>query len=174
MQDVLSLSSLCTSGSISPPTLFGAEVLSLSSHLVTNYSQDVPEKYNYNHPSIEVEGIDFCNVTVTYTHPGQNDNINVETWLPLVWNERLQAVGGGGMVAGRFFLSYVHMAGAVGQGYATVSTDAGTSTDPAVDQKEALLSPGNLDLYAMQNFGSTSLNDQVNTPFRWRVPADKS
>lgn len=108
-----------------------------------------------------MENVDYCNITVTYTHPGQNDKINVEAWLPLEWNERLMAVGGGGLVAGRFVLSYFFMAGAIGQGYATVTTDAGTSTDPATGLTELLLKPGNMDWNAVQNFGSRALNDEV-------------
>lgn len=77
------------------------------------------------------------------------------------WNERLMAVGGGGLVAGRFVLSYFFMAGAIGQGYATVTTDAGASTDPASGLTDVLLSPGNLDWNAIQNFGSRAMNDEV-------------
>lgn len=158
-----SLASLCSSGNIPNPTLFGAEILSLTSNLVSNYSTYVPDTYNYNHPSVSVDNVDYCNITVTYTHPGQNDKINVEAWLPLEWNERLMAVGGGGLVAGRFVLSYFFMAGAIGEGYAAVTTDAGTSTDPATGLTELLLEPGNIDWNAVQNFGSRALNDEVIT-----------
>lgn len=169
-----SLASLCSSGNIPNPTLFGAEILSLTSNLVTNYSTYVPETYNYNHPSVSVENVDYCNITVTYTHPGQNDKINVEAWLPLEWNERLMAVGGGGLVAGRFVLSYFFMAGAVGQGYATVTTDAGTSTDPATGLTELLLEPGNIDWNAVQNFGSRALNDEVCTKSHFTDPTPEA
>lgn len=162
MYNTSSLASLCSSGQLPNPTLFGAKILSVSTNLVTNYSAYAPEAYNYNHPSIYGDNIDFCNVTVTYTHPGHDDRINVEAWLPLEWNDRLQAVGGGGMVAGRFGLSYIFMAGAIAQGYATVSTDAGVSTDPSGYSEWAYLSPGNVNLHAMENFGYRALNDEVN------------
>ncbi|KAF4542029.1 uncharacterized protein LTHEOB_8183 [Lasiodiplodia theobromae] len=161
MYNTSSLSSICSSGQLPNPTLFGAKILSVSTNLVTNYSAYAPEAYNFNHPSIYADNIDFCNVTVTYTHPGHDDQINVEAWLPLEWNDRLQAVGGGGMVAGRFGLSYIFMAGAIAQGYATVSTDAGVSTDPSGYTEWAYLSPGNVNLHAMENFGFRALNDEA-------------
>ncbi|KAF4308738.1 alpha/beta-Hydrolase [Botryosphaeria dothidea] len=65
------------------------------------------------------------------------------------------------MVAGRFTLSYLFMSGAIGQGYATVSTDAGVSTDPSGYAEWVYLSPGNMNVYAMQNFGSVAINDQA-------------
>ncbi|PKX90532.1 tannase and feruloyl esterase [Aspergillus novofumigatus IBT 16806] len=116
--------SACAASAIAYPTVFGAEILNLSANLVLNYSSEVSDQYYFNNPSISVRNIDYCNVTVTYTHPGQNDTINVETWLPMKdWNGRLQATGGGGYVAGRFFLSYTAMAGALGNGYVATTTD---------------------------------------------------
>jgi hypothetical protein len=153
--------SACAASAIAFPTAFGTEILNLSANLVQNYSEEVSDQYYHNHPSISVKDIDYCNVTVTYTNPGQNDTINVETWLPMKnWNGRLQAVGGGGYVTGRFFISYVAMAGAVGNGYVATTTDAGIGTE-SVPDSWALNSPGNVDLYALQNAGSVSLMDQV-------------
>lgn len=152
--------SACASSAIPFPTVFGAEILELTANVVQNYSTEVSSQYYYNNPSISVKGIDYCNVTVTYTHPGQDDRINVETWLPMKsWNGKLQAVGGG-WGAGRFFLSYTGLAGALGQGYVATTTDAGVGQDLVPDEW-ALNSPGNVDLYALQNFASVSLNDQV-------------
>lgn len=153
--------SACAASSIPFPTVFGAEILGLTANVVQNYSTEVSSEYYYNNPSVSVKGIDYCNVTATYTHPGQDDTINVETWLPLKsWNGRLQAVGGGGWVAGRFFLSYTAMAGALGQGYVATTTDGGLGKN-LVPDGWALNSPGNVDLYTLQNFASVSLNDQV-------------
>lgn len=52
------------------------------------------------------------------------------------------------------------MGGAIGEGYATTSTDAGLpdSMSPAA---WALESPGNVDIISLQNLGSRSLNDQA-------------
>lgn len=131
------------------------QILSLSANLVTNFSKSVNEAYFFNHT--------FCNVTVSYTHLGQDDHINVGAWLPVdTWNERMQAVGGGGWVTGgtSFFLSVSAMAGAIATGYATITTDAGLGI--ASDASPwALLSPGNVNLYNLQNLASVSLYDEA-------------
>ncbi|WYZ38164.1 hypothetical protein EsH8_III_000078 [Colletotrichum jinshuiense] len=116
-------------------TLLGAKFLSVEANLVANYSFDVPKGWVYSQPSLDVHNATFCNVTVTYTHPGQNDSLRVEAWLPTEenYNGIMQSVGGGGWVAGRFILSYAAMTNAVANGYATVTTDAGipTGNNPA-------------------------------------------
>ncbi|KAM0229144.1 hypothetical protein ACHAPO_010174 [Fusarium lateritium] len=138
----------CTNASIPVPVLPGAEILNLSAVPVLNYTASSSENFNYNHPTIHEENIDFCNITITYTHPGQQDNLNIETWLPLNnWNGRIQSVGGGGWVAGRFFLSYQAMNGAIAEGYVTSSIDAGLkdkSGQMAFEPDEwAMVSEGN-------------------------------
>jgi pimeloyl-ACP methyl ester carboxylesterase len=52
------------------------------------------------------------------------------------------------------------MVGAVADGYATITTDAGlgTSDDP---RDWALLSPGNVNPFNLQNLGSRSLGDEA-------------
>ncbi|KAH8657771.1 Tannase/feruloyl esterase [Xylariales sp. PMI_506] len=153
--------SSCVASAIPIPTVFGAEILDVAATLVLNYSGSVSDQYYYNHPSTTFSSIDFCNITVTYTHPGENDTIYVESWLPMnTWNGRLQAVGGGGYVAGRFFLSYTAMAGALADGYATTTTDGGVGSAMTPDSW-ALASDGNVDLYTLQDFSSVSLNDQA-------------
>lgn len=158
-----SLSAACVPSTFSSLALFGGEILSINSALVTNYTAFVPSELRLTSPSIVLENATFCNVTVSYTHPGQDDNILVETWLPIenpAWNSRLEAVGGGGWVAGRMYLSYETMKGALGDGFATTTTDAGlgSAESPAT---WALNSPGNVNWYNMHNFGSVSLNDQA-------------
>jgi hypothetical protein len=158
--------SACAASTFSSLSLLGAEILSTSATLVQNFTTTVTDQLYYNHPSITVKGVDYCNVTVTYTHPGQNDAINVEHWLPLNnWNGRFQAVGGGGYIAGRFSLSNIAMAGAIGEGYATSSSDAGLPMSYTPDAW-AQVSDGNVNLYATQNLASVALNDQVRNKLR--------
>lgn len=157
-------SSLCSASTFSTPVVFGTEILSLTANLVTNFSLSVSDQIWFNHASKEVNGANFCNVTVTYTHPGQNDSIHVTSWLPTpdAWNERIQATGGGGLVAGgeNFVISRNAMAGAVGTSYAGIATDAGLD-EPGDASSWALASPGNVNLYALQNMGLVSLSDQA-------------
>jgi hypothetical protein len=63
----------------------GAEVLNITSVLQTNVSGPVvPPWGGYN-------GISFCDVTIVLTHPGGNDTVTVEVWLPTTgWNGRFQ------------------------------------------------------------------------------------
>ncbi|KAG9664781.1 hypothetical protein KCU95_g7322, partial [Aureobasidium melanogenum] len=116
--------------------------------------------WRYDQSTVPVQNVSFCNVTASYTHPGQNDTVYVETWLPThdAYNGRLQAVGGGGWAAGRFVLSYAGMAGAIVDEYATVTTDAGLGSD--ISGSWLYLSGDNSNLYDLKNFGSTSLGDE--------------
>lgn len=149
----------CAAATFTTPDLLGANFTSLSANLVTNYSFPIPDGWRYSQPSINVQDASFCNITVSYTHPGQNDTLYVETWLPdKNYNGRLQSIGGGGWVPGRFILTYGGMIGAIADGYATVTTDAGLGSE-TFDQW-GILSPGNANLYALQNLGSVSLKDE--------------
>lgn len=122
----------------------------------------MPKGWTYSQPALDVHSATFCNVTVTYSHTTEDDNIVVEAWLPTEenYNGRLQAVGGGGWTPGRFILSYAAMTNAVASGYATVTTDAGIPT--AQNPTDWLLkSPGVLDTNALQNFGQVAMKDEV-------------
>jgi len=112
-------------------------------------------------PQVPVRAIDFCNVTVTYTHPGQNDTINVYVWLPLDgWNGRLLGQGGGGWAAG----AEPMLPSGVAEGYVTANTDAGHTYfgDIATLIRAdtwGLLSPGNINHVLLQDFASRALDD---------------
>ncbi|KAL3291108.1 carboxylic ester hydrolase [Colletotrichum asianum] len=151
--------SACSAALIPYPDLFGAEFLALQTNFVANHSQNVPPGYYSNHGSVNVQNANFCNVTVTYTHPGQNDTINVQVWLPSdTWNGRLQHIGGSGWQAGLHQAGLMAMMASVGEGYATVGTDGGLGSD-VTPVNWGLLSEGDVNLYLLQNLASTTLND---------------
>lgn len=46
-----------------------------------------------------VSAVDLCKISIRYTHPGQNDDVNTWVGLPLDpagWNSRFMMTGGGG------------------------------------------------------------------------------
>lgn len=156
---------LCSPSTFSPPPVFGAEITSIKTHLVSNFTAIVPAELLVNTPTANATDVNFCNVTVSYTHPGQGDNISVTAWLPIdSWNERMEGVGGGGWVAGGPIsqLAYPELISAISSGYAGVTTDAGLNVGVDVSASAwALLGPGNVNLYNLQNLASRSLHDQA-------------
>lgn len=152
----------CTAETFTFPTdqLFGASCLSITASPVSNYSTVslAPGTSDGGYVTI-----DFCNVTVTYTHPGWNDTIHSTIWLPAQesWNEKLEALGGGGY-SGSFGSLYT--AQAVAKGYVAVDTDAGHIKGDTVSLTPstwALTSPGNVNLYLLEDFGSRTLHEMA-------------
>ena len=161
MSSLVSLSAACTPSTFSSLQVFGTQILSIETLLVTNFSASVPAAYRFFQPTIQVQNASFCNVTVTYTHPGQDDEVFAQAWLPIGnWNGRLQAVGGAGWAAGSTPQSFEAMKGAIGDGYATITDDGGLTGDIEGGKDWALLSPGSPNLYKLNNLGSISVNEQ--------------
>ncbi|CAH0020354.1 unnamed protein product [Clonostachys rhizophaga] len=159
-------SSLCNATTFTYPTIAGAEFLSIEASLVQNFSRYVSDQDYLNYPEIFVEDATFCNLTLSYTHHGQDDILFVESWLPIPWNSRLQTVGGGGWTGGRNELAISEMAGAIGNGCGKSPLNAIITTDAGLGRSEipvdwALLKPGNVNWVALQNLGHVSLNEQV-------------
>ncbi|MEU0835202.1 tannase/feruloyl esterase family alpha/beta hydrolase [Streptomyces sp. NPDC005969] len=97
----------------------------------------------------------FCEVTVTLTHPGDDDHAKVRTWLPEQgWNGRFQALGGSAYLAGD---NGVGLGTAVKNGYAATSTDAGVGD--AVDVSWALDAKGQVNTALLTNFASRSQHE---------------
>lgn len=91
---------LACNDKIPHPEYFGTEVTSLTAHEVNDY-----DEWSFFVDMVgipfEKSPLSFCNVTITYTHPGQGDSVNVYLWLPLKgWNGNFFAQGGGGWAAG--------------------------------------------------------------------------
>ncbi|KAH8810866.1 Tannase/feruloyl esterase [Xylogone sp. PMI_703] len=140
---------------LKPPTVPGAEVLSISA----------TEKWNYNVSAVQgllpnpIYGLDICEVNVVLTHPGAQDKVLVTVWLPLQkWNGRFQATGGTGYAAGTFDPA---LGPAVQLGYSSASTDAGagSSLNPLSPAGWALLPDGTVNWEGLTNFAHRSVFD---------------
>ncbi|OTB16630.1 hypothetical protein K445DRAFT_365978 [Daldinia sp. EC12] len=153
--------SSCNALTISHPFLEDAVVVSLSAQLVTNYSLNVTPILYPNHAGLEVKNVTFCNITLSYAHEQLDDLVSVETWLPVdYWNGRFQAAGGSGLGPGRFYLSYGNMAGAIAEGYATSSTDAGIM-NPLDPYSWVLNNPGDVNEVLIRHWGGDVLNEMA-------------
>ncbi|KAL4808639.1 Tannase/feruloyl esterase [Aspergillus unguis] len=137
-----------TTDSCSAPRFSGisipdGEVLDLTAKTVTDYQ-------------IANSTIDFCNVTVTYTH-GWNDTIHSMFYLPLSnWNGRFQGVGGGGWAASQGPESLLEP---VLNGYAAGNTDAGHELNILSTESWFLDAQGKLNIPLLKDFASVALND---------------
>ena len=71
----------------------------------------------------------FCRVQAALK-PANDSDIKIEVWMPVSgWNNKLQSVGNGAWAGG---IVYPALATALGQGYATASTDTGhVGNDPS-------------------------------------------
>ncbi|KAI4729577.1 tannase and feruloyl esterase [Aureobasidium sp. EXF-10728] len=142
----------CSVDAIAPPDIFGAEIISISAREVKDYSSAEP----FASKTADADGLNFCNVTVTYTHPRQNDTIHVTVWLPLEdWNGRFMAVGGGGWITG-----HPHLNSQIKQGYAAASTDGGHGVERSA-ASWAQTSPGNVNWNLLQDFAYRALDDMA-------------
>lgn len=87
----------------------------------------------------------FCRVAATLT-PTSDSDIKIEVWMPVSgWNEKFQAVGGGGWAGA---ISYGALGQAVARDYASASTDTGHT---GANGKFALSHPEKLIDYAYRS-----------------------
>jgi hypothetical protein len=157
----------CDNTTIPFPVLPNATIYALYAIPITNFTLWTYEGYYLNHGALNVTDLAFCEIFVQYSHTNipdslnpslPYDNITVEIWLPPkeIWNGRMEAWGGGGWSTGLFSLSDTGMAGGVGEGYATVTTDGGHiaySTDWSLDKN------GDVDMNALENFAYVALGE---------------
>ena len=82
------------------PEYFGTKVTTLTAKEVRDWENWGPAGPRMGIP-FDRKKISFCNVSISYTHPGQGDSVNVYVWLPLDgWNGNFLGQGGGGLAAG--------------------------------------------------------------------------
>lgn len=147
----------CTPGFFTFPEVPGVEFKEVSASSVTNYTG----YYNWKPEAslIAPPGVDVCNITVSYVHPGYPDTINVQIWLPLSnYNERFVGVGGGGWMTGEFDGDI--MSAMTFQGYAAATSDGGHSPSPFLPADAWMLdSAGETNYEAISNFAHRSMHE---------------
>jgi pimeloyl-ACP methyl ester carboxylesterase len=149
----------CSPEAIPRPELLQTHILDFQATKVHNFTLTTLEPGSNQ---ADRATIDFCNVTITYTHPGWNDTINTHVWLPLEgWNGNFHGTGGGGWSTGA---GAIYMTYAVAQGYAAVFTDGGHPISLEVTASAsswAQVSPGNVNYYLLTDFATVTLNEMT-------------
>ncbi|KAJ9654610.1 hypothetical protein H2198_006356 [Neophaeococcomyces mojaviensis] len=155
------ITSHCSTSSIPFPKIPGLQFEQVQANLVQDYTKSLGRGEYIGHEAWNVSNLGFCNVSLTYTHTGHNDPINLQVWLPLGddWNGRMVGVGGGGYSAGLFEFSQRSLAGAVSEGYVALSTDAGHDADDPDPDNWALTASGEVDMYRLENFAHVAQGD---------------
>lgn len=144
----------CSAEAIPPLDVYGTEILSFNATPVLNLSLPSPHLYSL---TVDEVTLNFCNVSIQYTHPGYNDIINVRVWLPLGnWNSRFFGTGGGNWAGHLAPWSLIYP---VSQGFATVATDTGHDPNLQTPSPWALISPGNINWPLLQDFADTALDE---------------
>jgi feruloyl esterase len=107
----------------------------------------------------------FCRVAAT-TAPA----VNFEVWLPEDWNGKFHTAGNGGMAG---TISYAAMAGALGRGYATASTDTGhVRGDGGFDANWALDRPDLIEDFGHRSLHLTAVHGKAITAAHYGAPPD--
>jgi hypothetical protein len=104
--------------------------------------------------------LNVCSVEIILLHPGWNDHVLVEVWLPLEsWNGRFQGTGGGGYATGS---GNSLLASAAAAGYSSATTDGGHPNPNVLDPPEwALDKNGDINWALLTDFASRSLHDMT-------------
>ncbi|KAJ3521923.1 hypothetical protein NM208_g13082 [Fusarium decemcellulare] len=159
------LDNLCSTARITLPAIPQIQVLSVTAVERQNYTfKPSPFVAEQAEP---YTGLDFCNVTVTYTHPGWNDTVHVSTWLPPPgkWNGRFLGNGGAGYIHGGESLAQMTMLPGMHLGFAVSTTDGGHSDDFLESIGEtnnwAHSSPGNINWPLLVDFASVASHDMA-------------
>ncbi|KAI0517856.1 tannase and feruloyl esterase [Xylaria bambusicola] len=155
---------MCSSADLTLPEIPGLTILAVEALEERNYTY-TPGLFGAGLPdSHPIPDLSFCNVTVTYTHPGWHDKINVNVLLPTEsWNGRFAAIGGGVFATGGGEVAEHLMMPIMATGFATATTDGGHSSDvlgpEGSEPSWALTSPGNVNWPLLVDFASVALHD---------------
>lgn len=139
---------------IPAPQIEGKEILSVTTQEYHN--RTVPGGPLFPGPPVTVS---VCEVNVTLTHPGVNDTVMVQVWLPLEgYNGRFVSLGGGGFAPGQ---DASGLAPVAAQGYATASTDGGLGYDALSGRSWAFKADGSTNIEFLRNLATRSPHDVV-------------
>lgn len=149
----------CSSASFQHLTLPDTTILSINTSEIHNFTSLNTLGSFGGFLAADYHNLNICSVALTYTHPGQNDTINVNIWLPLsptAWNGRFQGTGGGGFTTGTPSLTF---GPAIGLGWASAATDGGHPYDPVLGLPEywALDAAGNVNEQLLLDFAYLAL-----------------
>ena len=146
------LSNRCSHDTFAAIDIPEATVVNVAATPVHDFSTSTVQ--NGDIPTANFTGLDFCNVTITYSHG--SDETNVQIWLPnsKEWNGRFQATGGGGYIAG---YGPEALTPAVAKGYVAACTDGGHASN--ITDSWALISEGQVNQVLLEDFASISLNE---------------
>ncbi|KAH6719570.1 Tannase/feruloyl esterase [Leptodontidium sp. MPI-SDFR-AT-0119] len=164
-QSPLATDAMCNPAALTLPAMSGIQVLSISANKRENYTFFLNPLLGV--PQAPVPDLNFCNVTVTYTHPGWNDLINVVTYLPTEnkWNGVFLGIGGGGYITGGEEAAQFIMVPSLSQNYAVSTTDGGhtQSVEESIGYTNswALSSPGNVNWPLLVDFAHVGLHDMA-------------
>ena len=147
-----SLSNALACASISNIEVPGAQVLSITGVEQTNVSVAASVF------SPALSGLNICDVILILTHPGANDTVTVQVWLPISgWNGRFQATGGGGFSVG---YGPPGLGPAVAAGYSAVSSDGGNFGAGFALLPDALVD-GHVNQGLLVNYAYRSVHDMT-------------
>jgi hypothetical protein len=151
-----SVPSTSNCSSLAAPQVPGAVITSFVASEIHGISKTFPGSSFDD--AITVRDLQVCDIKVTLTHPGVNDEVNFQLWLPLTkWNGRFQAVGGGGFAAGA---GEEGLGNAAAHGFAVGTTDGGGLGEDEVTVSPDILSPdGQVELGVFADFSSRALHE---------------
>ncbi|KAE8419544.1 Tannase/feruloyl esterase [Aspergillus pseudocaelatus] len=147
------LSDVCTNSHVKsalPSTDLINGLLIDSSSITTN------AVYNASTPGGDyfpaASAYDFCNVTLTYAHPGRNDRVHLKLWMPAPdqFQNRWLSTGGGGFAINH---DEQQLPGGVQYGAAAGITDGGFGSFSTQFDQVFLLANGTINYEALYMFG---------------------
>ncbi|KAJ3461364.1 hypothetical protein MRS44_009917 [Fusarium solani] len=147
----------CVPDTFTFPDILGTKHILTTASKVEGYTGF--SKWKPESTEIGPEGVSFCNVSVTYSHLGDQDVIHAHVWLPLSgYNNRFVGVGGGGWITGE--IGDDAMSALTYKGYATAATDGGYTHDPFSTADAWLMpNPGNVNQTLLTNFANRAVHE---------------